>query len=80
MESTHQTLTAHPSSGGVVDLEGEVYPETPIDEGFELGRKWVLWEQYENPPNVYAQAKPSEESWHASMQKLGWFKDIVTFW
>ena len=50
MESTLNTSTAHPSSGGGVDLEGEVYPETPIDEGFELGQKWVLWEQYENPP------------------------------
>jgi hypothetical protein len=53
MESTHHTSTAHPSSGGVVDLEGEVYPETPIDEGFTLGRKWVLWEQYETPPNSH---------------------------
>jgi hypothetical protein len=79
MESTQKASTAHPSSGGVLDLEGEVYLEAPIDEGFSLGRKWVIWEQYENPPNQ-SRAAPTEQDWHSSMQKVGWFKDIVTFW
>ena len=78
MESTQKASTAHPSSG-VVDLEGEVYSEAPIDEGFSLGRKWVIWEQYENPPNQ-ARGALTEQDWHSSMQKVGWFKDIVTFW
>ena len=62
----------------MADLEGEVYSETPIDEGFSLGQNYVFWEQYENPPGVYK--KPSHEDWRTSMKKVGWFGDIITFW
>jgi hypothetical protein len=79
MESTTNTSTAGgPSSGSVVDLDVEVYPEPALPE-FALGQKWVFWEQYENAPSQQY-SKPTKEDWRSSMQKVAWFHDILTFW
>ena len=51
MDIHPSTSAVAPSSGDVFDPKEEVYLETPIDAGFGLGQKWVLWEQYENTPN-----------------------------
>lgn len=64
----------------------ETYPEEPLDEEFLCaeGLKWVVWEQYENAPGAakYKQTVGDDkhvESWKASMQKVAWFNDMITF-
>lgn len=50
MDIKPTSSTVKPSNGDDFDLKEEVYLETPIDECFDLGQMWVLWEQYENAP------------------------------
>jgi Eukaryotic initiation factor 4E len=65
----------NPSS--TTDIYEETYRE-PLAQELALAAKWVIWEQYESAPGNYK--KGGSENWMASMQKVAWFDDIVTFW
>lgn len=57
----------------------EYYPE-PLTGDLAIGIKWVIWEQYEEPPGLGSKKDPTKEEFNKLMTKLGWFHDYITFW
>ena len=57
----------------------EHYPE-PLTGDLAIGIKWVIWEQYEEPPGLGSKKDPTKEEFNKLMTKLGWFHDYITFW
>ena len=69
-------------SARAVGLLEEQYEE-PIVEELSLG-EWTFWEHYEDLPSASYQKdkknNPTSEQYLASLQKVAWFNNVVTFW